>query len=85
MCIDGLNDREIEETRVYLATLSREELCEFMIAKSQNLLDELNQVSQKAEQANSSLIPLLAATKKDVESVLGEEYFEPLRTLKSSK
>ena len=78
--IDGLNDQEVKETKIYLASLNREELCEFMITKSQNLLDELNQVAQKVEQTNSPPM-LLVATKKEVESVLGEEYFETLRTL----
>jgi len=82
MCIAGLNNQEVEETRVYIATLSREELCDFIIAESQNFLDELSQVAKKTEQADSSLTPLLVAVKKDVESVLGEEYFKTLRTLK---
>ena len=81
MCIDGLNDQEIEETKAYLATLSREELCEFMIGKSQNLLVELKQIVQKAEQANSLPVPLLVATKKELESIFGEEYFETLWAL----
>jgi len=79
---DGLNDRAIEETRAYLATLSREELCEFMIAKSQNLLDELDQVAKKVEQTNPMSTPLLVAAKQEVERILGEEYFKALCTLK---
>jgi len=82
MCIDKLSGQDIEETKAYLATLSREELCEFMIAKSQNLLVELNQVVPKAEQATSSPVPLLGAAKKEVESIFGEEYFETLWALR---
>jgi len=78
----GLNHQEIETIRAYLATLSREELCELMITKSQDLLDELDHVAQKAKQANSSSMSLLVATKKEVRSILGEEYFKVLRTLK---
>jgi len=80
---DRLNDQDLEKTKAYLATLSHEELCEFMIAKSQDLLDELDQVAEKVEQMNSTPLPLLAVTRKEVENILGEEYFETLWTLRT--
>jgi len=82
MCIDRLNGQDIEETKAYLATLSREELCEFMIAKSQSVLIELNQVVQEAEQANALPMTLLVATEKEMESIFGEQYFEALWALR---
>jgi len=81
MCINGLSPLEIEETEAHLATLNREELCEFMVAMSQNLLDELNQIVHKAEQENSSSMPLLVATRTHTENIFGEEYFKALETL----
>jgi len=79
-----INAQDLEETRAYLKTLNREELCEFMIAESQNLLDELDQAAKKVEQTNSASMPLLAVTKKEVENVLGEEYLKMLYELKKS-
>jgi len=76
-----MHNKTLEEARAYLATLSREELCEFMIAESQNLLDKLDQVSKKAEETSSTPTPLLASTKKKVEGILDEEYFNALCTL----
>ena len=82
---DGMNDQNLEKTKAHLATLSREELCEFMITESKNLLDKLEQISKNAEQTTPAIMPLLAETKKEVEKILGEEYFKALCTLKDEE
>ena len=73
-----------EETLTYLATLNREELCEFLGAQSRNFLAELGHLAQEAEHINSTSFPLLAATKMEAERILGEEYFKAFSELKEA-
>jgi len=72
------------ETPTSFETLSREELFELMISESQALLNELEQVTREAEQISATSMPLLAATKAEVERILGEEYFKALSELKEA-
>ena len=72
------------ETLTSFEALSREELFELMISESQALLNELEQVTQEAELISATSMPLLAATKTEVERILGEEYFKALSELKEA-